>query len=279
MNARHVSLDGHQYGPWAVITGASSGIGQEFARQLAANGLNLVLAARRADLLDRLGKELSDRHGVRCLPFTVDLADPAAPAAIAEFTAGLDVGLLVSNAGDMLLGELTAHEQADLLRETQLNVGAHLALTRHFAPRLVQRERGGILLVSSVAGLQGVPNIANYSATKAYILTLGEAVHRELAPHGVHVTVLVPGATRTPMTARYGVEDTAMARMLMPADDCAREGLAALRANRPTRISGRMNRVGIRTMPRSLRIRMFGSINGSMARAVTQNPADQHAPA
>ena len=272
MNTRPVRLDARRFGPWAVVTGASSGIGRAFAEQLAANGLNLVLTSRRADLLDRLGKELADRHEIEFRPVPVDLGLPDGPAALADAAAGLDVGLLVSNAGDKLLGDLADLEPGLLAREMQLNATTHLMLTRHFAPRLVQRKRGGILLVSSLAGLQGVPSIANYAATKAYILTLGESVHRELAPRGVHVSVLLPGATDTPMVARFGARDTPMGRLLMPAEACAREGLAALNANRSAHISGRMNRVMIRLTPHGLRSRMFGAMNRSMA----QHAGQQH---
>lgn len=265
MTTRPARLDPDRFGPWALVTGASSGIGREFADQLAANGLNLILASRRVSLLDRLGSELADRHHIEYRTVAVDLATADAPATLADGTADLDVGLLVSNAGDMLLGELVGHDPDALQREMQLNATAHLALTRHFAPRLVQRARGGILLVSSLAAMQGVDYIANYSATKAYIMTLGEAVHRELAPRGVHVTVLVPGATDTPMVARFGAKDTAVGRLLMPADVCARDGLAALQANRAIRISGRMNRVTVRLTTRNLRSKMFGAMNRSMS--------------
>lgn len=274
MNSRPLRLDTHRFGPWALVTGASSGIGREFARQLAASGLNLVLVSRRAVVLDELGKDLAGRHRIGCRTVPLDLADPAAPAELADAVADLEVGLLVSNAGDMLLGQLTDHHPADLLRETQLNATAHLALVRSFAPGLVRRGSGGILLVSSMAGLQGVSHIANYAATKAYILTLGEGVHRELTPHGVHVTVLVPGATDTPMVARFGARETPMGRLLMSAEDCAREGLEALRVNRAVRISGRMNRATVRLTPHNLRTRMFGAMNRSMS-STAQRDAQQ----
>jgi short-subunit dehydrogenase len=270
---RFTRINASQFGPWALVTGASSGIGREFARQLAANGINLVLAARRADLLDQVGKDLTDRYDIRCRPVPIDLAVGDAPAALADATTDLDIGLVVSNAGDMLLGEFLTHDHDALLREMQLNATTHLSLTRHFAPRLTQRERGGILLVSSIAGIQGVPYTANYSATKAYLLTLGEALHHELSPHGVHVTVLIPGATKTPMTARFDVDKTPMGRLLMHPDACAREGLTALRANRATRISGRMNRTTIRLTPRATRTRMFGAMNKSMAERTEQHIA------
>jgi short-subunit dehydrogenase len=123
--------------------------------------------------------------------------------------------------------------------------------------------------VSSVAGIQGVPYIANYSAAKSYVLSLGEAAHRELSRRGVNVTVLVPGATATAMTARFGANKTAMGRLMMSADACASEGIAALAANRAVRISGRMNRVTIALTPRRTRIRVFGAMNRSMADQVT----------
>jgi uncharacterized protein len=271
MNARHARLDADRFGPWALVTGASSGIGRALAGQLAACGIDLALTARRSSLLEQIGEELADRHGIRYRAMALDLADPDAPAALADATADLDIGLLVSNAGDMLLGEFRTHGHDDLLRELHLNATAHLSLTHHFARRLTDRGRGGILLVSSLAGLQAVPSIAGYSAAKAYLLTLGQAAHHELAPRGVHVTVLVPGATDTPMTERFGVKDTPMGRLLMPADACAREGLIALRRNRPAHISGRMNRITVRLTPKAVRTRMFGSVNTSMAaRAATR---------
>jgi short-subunit dehydrogenase len=123
--------------------------------------------------------------------------------------------------------------------------------------------------VSSVAGIQGVPYTANYSASKSYVLSLGEAVHRELGARGVHVTVLFPGATATAMTARFGADKTAMGRLMMSPDACATQGLAALAANRAVRISGRMNRITVALTPRKMRTRMFGAMNKSMADQIT----------
>jgi short-subunit dehydrogenase len=258
-------IDQHRFGPWALITGASSGIGREFARQLAANGLNLVLAARRLAVLDEVGQELATRYRIQYRCVQVDLAAPGFLDRIVEATGDLDIGLAVSNAGDMVLGEFLGSTHDALLRELRINAEAHLGLTHHFGQRLAQRGRGGILLVSSMAGLQPVPFVANYAATKSYLLTLGEAVHRELAPKGVDVTVLVPGATDTPMLTRFGADHTPMRRLIMPVDACVSEALAAIARNRPVRISGRMNRATIAMTPRPLRIRLFGSMNKSMA--------------
>ena len=265
MSTTVTSVDPRRFGPWALVTGASSGIGREFARQLAANGLDLILAARRLSVLDEVGRELTARYGVRCRSLPVDLAAQDFLDRVVEATDELEVGLVVSNAGDMVLGDFIDNDYDALLREMRVNAEAHLGLTRHFAPRLVARGRGGILLVSSVAGIQPVPYVANYSATKSYVLTLGEAVHRELASTGVRVTVLVPGATDTPMLSRFGADRTAMRRLIMPVDACVSDGLAALVANRPRRISGAMNRVTVATVPRAARIRLFGGMNRSMA--------------
>lgn len=258
-------IDPQRFGPWALITGASSGIGREFARQLAANGLNLVLTARRQPILDDVGTDLADRYGIqyRCVP--VDLATTGFLNPIIDATDDLDIGLVVSNAGDMILGEFLTNTHDSLLQEMRVNAETHLGLAHHFGHRLVQRGRGGILLVSSIAGLQPVPFIANYSAAKAYVLTLGQAIHHELAPKGVHVTVLVPGATNTPMLTRFGADQTPMRRMILPVRACVDDGLAAIATNRPARTSGRMNRATIAVTPRTVRTRIFGAMNKSMA--------------
>jgi short-subunit dehydrogenase len=265
MSNRTVRVDATRYGPWALVTGASSGIGHAFAEQLAANGIKLVLAARRLSVLDSIGRQLVDRHGIEYRAVRLDLAEPDFMDTVVAETGDLNIGLVVSNAGDMNLGEFVAAEHSDLIAELRVNAESHLSLAHHFGRSLARRGHGGIILVSSVAGIQGVPWIANYSATKAYTLSLGEALHRELAGHGVTVTVLVPGATATPMTARFGADKTAMGKLMMPAADCAAEGLAALRARRATRISGRMNRVTVALTPRKTRVRMFGGMNRSMA--------------
>lgn len=262
-------IDPQRFGPWALVTGASSGIGREFARQLAANGLNLVLTARRQTVLDDVGRDLAARHGIdyRCVP--VDLSTSDFLPVVVDATDDLDIGLVVSNAGDMVLGEFLASSHDSLLDEIRVNAQAHLSLTHHFGRRLTRRGRGGILLVSSIAGLQPVPYVANYAATKSYVLALGEAVHHELAAKSVHVTVLVPGATDTPMLTRFGADKTPMRRMTMSPQACVHDGLAALADNRPVRISGRMNRTTIAVLPRTARTRIFGAMNRSMAASAT----------
>ena len=260
-------IDKRRFGPWALVTGSILGHWPAFAAQLAADGLNLVLASRRQAILEEIGHELAARHGIQYRPVELDLAQPDFLPTIVRATNDLDVGLVVSNAGDMNLGEFLDTPHEALLAELRVNVESHLSLTHHFGQSMVRRGRGGIVLVSSIAGIQGVPYIANYSAAKAYVLSLGEAVHRELSQRGVTVTVLVPGATATRMTARFGADKTPMGRLMMSPDACAAEGLAALAANRAVRISGRMNRATVALTPRAARIRMFGAMNRSMARA------------
>jgi short-subunit dehydrogenase len=265
MTTRTARIDEQRFGPWAVVTGASSGIGAAFARHLAANHINLVLAARRLPLLDQLGTQLSAQHGISYRAVRVDLSRPDFLPILTQATDDLDVGLLVSNAGDMVLGEfLDSHSDA-LLDELRLNTAAHLQLTHHFGQILTARGRGGIILVSSMAAAQGVPYAANYAAAKSYLLNLGEAVHRELARRGVNLTVLLPGATDTDMIKRFGADQTPMGRMAMPANTCVRHAFTALHAGRPTRVSGRLNRATLALTPRAARIRLFGAMNRSMA--------------
>ena len=256
-----MTINAHQFGPWAVVTGASSGIGRELAQQLAAAGINVVLVARRLATLQELGAALARRHGVDYRAVGVDLSNPAALASIAEATADLDVGLLVSNAGAALPGPLVESDLQAQFAVLRLNTAAHLGLTHHFAQRLARRGRGGILLVSALGAVNGVPYMAHTGATKAYVASLGAGLHVELARHGVHVTVLHPGPTRTPVMAELGLDPAKLPIPPMAPDDCAREALRALARNRARCIPGRINRVSAALVPpswtRSMMARML----------------------
>lgn len=253
-------FDTHTFGPWAMITGASSGIGEEFARQLAASGLHLVLIARRFSALEALGSELARTFGIQYRAVGLDLTTDDALATLTEATQDLDIGLVISNAGAMAPGDFLLMNHQALRRDLRLNVQAHLDLTHHFGQRLAQRGRGGLLLVASTIGLQGVPFVAEYAATKAYVFTLGEALHVEFQKVGVLVTVLSPGATDTPMMEVSGFDPAKMPMKPMATRQCVAEGLAALSANRATHIPGRLNRFMAAMMPRSLATRMYGSM-------------------
>ena len=267
MSADFTRISKEMFGPWALITGASSGIGAEFARQLAANGLDLVLAARRMPLLEQAGAKLATQYGIKYRTIQVDLADPGYLATITSATDDLDIGLVISNAGDMILGEFLDSEPDRLFADMRLNVASHLGLMHHFGRRLAHRGRGGILLVSSTAALQPVPYTASYAAAKSYLLSLGEAAHHELARQGVTVTVLLPGATDTAMVTRFSdstgisVHKPPMSLMLMTPSQLVSEGLAALRAGRARRIAGRANRATAALTPRTMRTRMFTAMS------------------
>lgn len=253
-------IDRNRFGPWAIVTGASSGIGKEFARQIAASGLHVVLVARRQSALEELGRELVKEYGVQYRTVAVDLSDEGFLEKITAVTRDLDIGLVVSNAGAVVYGNFLTTERASLYRSLHLNATAHLNLIHHYGQHLAKRRRGGVILVSSTAGLQGTPYIADYAAAKAYVLSLGEALHVEFEKLGLNVTVLVPGPTDTAMLADSGTEPDDLPMKVMSAAECAAEGLAALIANQPSHITGTMMRTMMAVIPRSVRPKMLGSM-------------------
>jgi hypothetical protein len=253
-------IDPHQFGPWAIVTGASSGIGEEFARQLATNGLNLVLVARRLHLLEALGKKLAQQYGIQYRTIGVDLSNPNFMEKITVVTHDLDIGLLISNAGTANLGEFLSHHPDDLMQIVRLNVTAHLNLTHYHGQHLAKRGRGGIVLVGAMGASQGLPFAANDSATKAYVQTLGQALNSEWRTKGIHISVLIPSPTQTPILDKFGLDPDTMPMKPMPVEQCVAEGLNALKANRPTHLTGRVNRIIVRLLPDSL----FRKINGAM---------------
>ena len=188
MSSLHNSLL-EKYGPWAVVTGASSGIGREIAKQLAAAQFNVVLLALCQDELDNLASQLSNEHGVQTRTIAQDLSDDTAHELL-RATEELDVGVLVCAAG---FGSCGPFLESDIAHETQMirvNCEAVMLQTFHFGHRFVKRGRGGIVLLSSVVGFHGAPNFAHYAATKAYVQSLAEALHVELAAQGIDVLAL-----------------------------------------------------------------------------------------
>lgn len=253
------------YGPWAVVTGASDGIGRAAAAELAAHGVHVVLVARRQERLDALADELARRHGIRTRVLALDLGRPAALQPLQQATSDLDVGLLVAAAGYGITGPLAGSDLAQELDQLQVNAGAVLSQCWHFGRVFAARRRGGIILMSSVVAFQGTPMSANYAATKAYVQSLAEGLRHELKPCGVDVLASAPGPVATGFASR--------ARMRMSQAEApgvvARETLAALGRQGTVRPGGLAKLLGwsLATAPRALRVAIMGRIMSGMAEA------------
>jgi short-subunit dehydrogenase len=262
----------HRYGPWALVTGASSGIGEAFARLLAARGIHLVVTARRANLLSALASELSRAHGVEVLPIAVDLAQPDFIGPILAACEGKDIGLVVSNAGFGLKGEHHTIEASQLVAMLNVNCNAPMLLAHAFAPRLLSRGRGGLLFTGSIEGFLGFPWSSAYAATKAFVMVLGEGLWGELEARGVDVLVLSPGATDTDAPTLQGIDKRVMPGKIMAPADVAEQALARL-GGRPVFVPGWMNRALVRvltSLPRTVGLRAAGKgIRDTLARSKT----------
>jgi short-subunit dehydrogenase len=201
MNAKKLST----YGSWALITGASDGIGRAFARDLAAAGVNVALVARRLDRLEELAAELERTAKVSTRIIDLDLSSESSHAELAQRTADLDIGILVAAAGFGTSGELTASDLAEELSMIDVNCRAVTAQVHEFGRRFVQRGRGAIILLSSIVAFQGVPRAANYAATKAFVQTLAEGLRPELGRRGVEVLSVAPAQVQSGFGRRAGM--------------------------------------------------------------------------
>src|SRR3984893_3395327 len=273
-----VALDKKRFGPWALVTGASSGIGKEFARQIAASGINIVLVARREDLLNEVGVQFSKRYGVEHRVVVLDVSREDFIGQLASATNDLDIGLVVSNAGTGNPGEFLKHDR-QLLRETvQLGAMAHLDIAHHFGQKLAKRRRGGLILAGAMGAEGGVPLMANDGAAKAYVHSLGEALHYEFKPLGVHVTVLAAGFTNTAVLEKFGLDPKTMPMKPLSVEQCVSEGLSGLLKNRSRIVPGRLNRIMNAIVPASLARKMEADMIGK-ALASTPAPAIDRAEA
>ena len=195
-----------KYGPWAVVTGASSGIGRELAKQIAARGLGVALVARRQGELEALARELKETYKAQTLVLAHNLSEVSGRRALLEATQELPVGLLVNSAGFGSGGEFLRQDVESELDMVEVNCKALLELTHHFGNRFVQQKRGGIILLSSLVAFQGVPYSANYAATKAYVQSLSEALASELSASGVDVLSAAPGPVASGFGSRAGMK-------------------------------------------------------------------------
>jgi len=233
-----------KYGPWVLVTGANSGIGAAFAENLAGQGYKVAIVGRRQDVTQEKADSLARHYSVDTKAIVVDLSAPDFLAQIVEQTKDLDIGLLVSNAGDDAMGAMLRVELSKLTQMLRLNTLTHLELVHHFGRMFEQRGAGGIVLVSSTAGLQGTPFIGNYAGSKAYLLNIGMSLNYEMRGTGVDVTVLLPGPTKTPgLMEKPAIPLHTLPAPKMSPEVVARIGLEALSANRPFIIAGRMNRM------------------------------------
>lgn len=249
---------------WALVTGASSGIGADFARRLAKHGANLVLAARSVEAMEALAAALRVKHGVTVIVEPIDLAQPGAGSALQArlLQQGIVIDILINNAGFGLFGEFYAQPLQRTLEMLQLNIASLTELTHVFAADMVARNSGHILLVASILGYQATPGYAAYAASKAFVLQFGEALQVELAKHKVSVTVLSPGVTQTAFLTVSGQESTAFQRIvIMSSDDVAAQGLTALLSGRASVMPGFANRLMVfmnRLTPRAIQTRIAG---------------------
>lgn len=243
----------------ALITGASSGIGLDLSRLFARDGCDVVLVARSREALQALADELATRHGIEAHVFAADLARPESPRELAAAVAarGLEIDFLVNNAGFGLAGRFADLDLETELRMIQVNVAALTALTGLFLPPMLARRRGRILNVASTAAFQPGPLMAVYYATKAYVLSLSEAIAEEVRGTGVTVTALCPGPTATGFADTAAMSRSRLFRLAQPAKsmDVARAGYRAMLRGKPIRVTGAANLLlaqSVRIAPRAL---------------------------
>ena len=267
-------IDKKRFGPWALVTGASSGIGKEFAQQIAASGINVVLVARRDALLAELGRAISQEFDVQYRALAMDLSQEGFIAGLADATHDIDIGLVVSNAGTGNSGEFLKLDP-QLLQETlRLNTMAHLDIAHHFGAKLAERRRGGIILVGAMGAENGVPCMANDGGAKAYVHSLGEALHYEFKPLGVYVTVLAAGFTNTAVLEKFGLDPKTLPMTPLSVEQCVSEGLSGVLKNRSRIVPGRLNRIMNALVPASLARKIEADILG---KGLARKPAPANA--
>ena len=238
----------NRYGEWALVAGASEGIGAAFAARLADRGMHLVLIARQGDVLEELAEGIRTEQGVQVRCLARDLADPDTVVAAAEALAGRELGVLVYNAASVPLGPFLDTGFEEIERALAVNVRGPLALVHGLAPAMCRRGRGAVVLMASLAGLQGAPGIVTYAASKAFNIILGEGLWAELRNQGIDVSVCCSGAVRTRGYSRFTDRDAP--GMLSP-EEVADRTLDAL-GKGPRFVPGLTNRISAQFMGRLL---------------------------
>jgi short-subunit dehydrogenase len=254
-----------KYGPWALVAGASEGIGAAFAQEAAARGLSVILLARRSAPLEELARAIRSAHSVEVRTASVDLGAPSLLEEARRAAEGVEVGLLVYNAALSLIGPYLEQPLAEKLRILDVNCRGPLVLSDELGRGMAQRGRGGIVLMSSLAATQGTAYVATYAATKAFNLILAEGLWYELRERGVDVLACRAGATRTPAYERSNPR--ASPAPIMPPEPVAAEALDAL-GKTPSMVPGTMNRALAfllqRVMPRRAAVNTMGEATRKM---------------
>ncbi len=255
-----------KYGPWALVTGASAGLGADFVRQLACGGLNIVLVARRLERLEALAQEVRGAYGIDTRVIAVDLTERGGCRRVWEQTQDLEVGLLVNNAGFGMSGEYADLDSNLQVQMTVLNCVVPVLLTNHFLPPMLTRRRGGIIFLASTAAYQSTPTFSVYGSTKAFNLMLGESLWRECKKKGVDCLALSPGYTKTEFAEVAGMSGTGGLRE-GASEDVVAWGLSKL-GKKGSTVHGLLNFLliaTVRIMPR----RVVSAITYAMLNART----------
>jgi uncharacterized protein len=268
-------LFAQRYGPWALVAGGSEGIGAAFADELGRRGLNLVLVARRAEPLEHAAARLRRERAVEVVTVAADLADMAGLDQVSAATADLEIGLVIANAALAPAGPFLSCTEAEVRGAVELNCRSSALLAHRFLPAMALRGHGGVIFVSSLAGMQGVPTLAAYSATKAFLISLGESLWAEMKSAGVDVLTVCPGAVSSPayqQAARRPAPGTSSPTVVAAtALDALGHGFRA--------IPGGFNWVGAlvlqRLLPRRAAIAIFGQASAATLRAPSPPDGDQ----
>jgi uncharacterized protein len=262
LTTRPASRFTQRYGPWALVTGASDGIGNAFCHALAAQGMHLVLVARNQERLAEQALLLSRLHGIQCRVIAADLSRPEQWPKLIEQTRDLHIGLLVAAAGFGTSGPFLAASIENELDMLSVNCAAVTRMSHHFAQRFAAQGRGGIILLSSLLGFQGVARAAHYAATKSYIQSLGEGIAPELKPVGVDVLICAPGPVRSGFASRANLH-MGFAASPQAVADAALYALGRQLTVRPGLLSWALE-ASLAPLPRRWRSHTLGKVMGSM---------------
>lgn len=256
-----------QYGPWALVTGASSGIGAEFVRRLAAEGFNVALAARRGNLLQALAKDVTLKFGIATRCVVVDLSDETAIDALDAQLRDLDVGLVISNAGTGQPGHFLGQDHREQLVRFRLNALSHFNIAYTFGERFARRGRGGLILGGAMGAAHGIPFAATDAGSKALVQSLGESLHIELKRKRIQVMTLIVPPTQTAIITKFGLDPADMLMKPMSVEQCVSEALRHFKQGQSLSLPGTLNRVFSGMIPtRIMRVMMGKMIELTLAK-------------